>query len=174
MRLVIRFECSIKMLPDIEPRGWLHCPFIRKGGPPPYLNPHISQVRVLVVQRKMRGLQIGMFALRPVRSVLVVGPLLEIGKTSLLMSSWMIHQLGVETVGRLGRAQNRERYSRYVCDGTRNNRKSSICYNSSSSSSSSRSNSSGTKKKNLQKCIVLIFKAVSYQSTRLGQYQAEL
>ena len=116
MRLVIRFECSIKMLPDIEPRGWLHCPFIRKGGPPPYLNPHISQVRVLVVQRKMRGLQIGMFALRPVRSVLVVGPLLEIGKTSLLMSSWMIHQLGVETVGRLGRAQNRERYSRYVME----------------------------------------------------------
>ena len=36
------------------------------------------------------------------------------------------------------------------------------------------SNSSGTTKKNLRKCIVLIFKAVSYQSTRLGQYQAEL
>ena len=86
----------------------------KKGRTPPYLNPHISQVRVLVVQRKMRGLQIGMFALRPVRSVLVVGPLLEIGKTSLLMSSWMIHQLGVKTVGRLGRAQNRERCSRYV------------------------------------------------------------
>ena len=116
MRLVIRFECSIKMLPDIEPRGWLYWPFIRKGGPPPYLNPHISQVRVLVVQRKMRGLQIGMFALGPVRSVLVVGPLLEIGKTSLLMSSWMIHQLGVKTVGRLWRAQNRERYSRYVME----------------------------------------------------------
>ena len=59
----------------------------KKGRTPPYLNPHISQVRVLVVQRKMRGLQIGVFALRPARSVLVVGPLLEIGKTSLLMSS---------------------------------------------------------------------------------------
>ena len=115
MRLVIRFECSIKMLPDIEPRGWLYWPFIRKGGPPPYLNPHISQVRVLVVQRKMRGLQIGMFALGPVRSVLVVGPLLEIGKTSLLMSR-MIHQLGVKTVGRLWRAQIREWYSRYVME----------------------------------------------------------
>ena len=88
----------------------------KKGRTPPYLNPHISQVRVLVVQRKMRGLQIGMFALRHVRSVLVVGPLLEIGKTSLLMSSWMIHQLGVETVGRLGRTQNRELYSRYVME----------------------------------------------------------
>ena len=116
MRLVIRFECSIKMLPDIEPRGWAPLAIYKKGRTPPYLNPHISQVRVLVVQRKMRGLQIGMFTLRPVRSVLVVGPLLEIGKTSLLMSSWMIHQLGVKTVGRLWRAQNRERYSRYVME----------------------------------------------------------
>ena len=112
------------MLPDIEPRGWLHCPFIRKGGPPPYLNPHISQVRVLVVQRKMRGLQIGMFALGHVRSVLVVGPLLEIGKTSLLMSSWMIHQLGVKTVGDLG-VRKIGSGVRDMCEGTLSRRKSS-------------------------------------------------
>ena len=122
----------------------------------------------------MRGLQIGMFALGPVRSVLVVGPLLEIGKTSLLMSR-MIHQLGVKTVGRLWRAQNREWYSRYVMEHSVIEREAFattvvvVVVHSSRSS-----NSSGTTKKNLRKCIVLIFKAVSYQSTRLGQYQAEL